>query len=118
MADEDILNKINQMSEGSVFTGETVQVAGGVRALGKIFEKAGEKAGEVVKAIPKAVVKVKKNVIETRKNRPIQPSIVPKKSLKEEAQELDAAANSLEDLKAQEVIDENTESLETVIEPQ
>jgi hypothetical protein len=117
MADEDILNKINQMSEGSVFTGESVQVAGGVRALGKVFEKAGEKAGAAVKSAPKAVIKATKNVLETRKNRPIQPSIVPKKSLKEEAQAVKATENSVEDAKAQEVIDENTESLETVIEP-
>lgn len=117
MADEDILNRINQMTEGSVFTGESVQVAGGVRALGKVFEKAGETAGAVVKSAPKAVIKATKNVLETRKNRPIQPSIVPKKSLKEEAQAVKATENSVEDAKAQEVIDENTESLETVIEP-
>lgn len=87
MAD-DIIDKINQMSESSSFTGERIDVAWNVKkgvipALKKTAKELAGKAGKVVeKTLPKAGEK-DVPVLETIKGRKFQKPIVPKKAPEE-----------------------------------
>jgi hypothetical protein len=105
MAD-DILNKINQMTEDSSFTGERIDVAGKlfkgiVPSLKKSAKEIGEKAGTVVQGVDKATSSQKEfPVIETIKGRKVQKPIVPAK-----------AENIADDVNANQDIVDSTESL-------
>jgi hypothetical protein len=86
----DIESKIDELSQGSVFTGERINVAmktGGKGGLGKIFERAGEKLQVIEKAKEEAVVDVVKDskvpAIRSLKSRAKEKQIIPQEKKNE-----------------------------------
>lgn len=83
MSDE-ILNKIDQMTNSSVFTGERVNVAGPLTVIGKQLEKAGAVLEAASKAKASAVEKIAEDstipAIRALKSRKMDKPIIPAKT--------------------------------------
>ena len=80
MAD-DILSKIDQMGEASVFTGERINVAGKLTSFGKVLETVGAGMEATSKAKAKAVEKAAEKstipAVRALKSRGVEKSVIP-----------------------------------------
>lgn len=80
MAD-DILSKIDQMSEASVFTGERINVAGKLTSFGKVLETVGAGMEATSKAKAKVVEKAAEKstipAVRALKSRGVEKSVIP-----------------------------------------
>lgn len=124
MAD-DIIDKINSMTESSSFTGERIDVAGRASSilgpLKKAVKQIGEKAGSTVEGVEKSISSPKEfPVIETIKGRKVQKPIVPTKEKPVEANVDDAKNDAAADAEIEtstQQFDEAPVILDETLEP-